>query len=224
MRSWMGAIAAAAAIAVLPSAAHADDGSSLVQFKLPDKATVDQIAAQGADLDHGVIPVEGGVLVSVQVTPEERARLEAQGYPAVAVISDAGNADRLRAQRNETLEAEADAKAALQRSPAKGKNAAGGTVRAQRADYFENYAGRYISIEATTSEAAIATNRYKRPAADRRVAGRIRRTAGLGEPLGAAGPGRHPGAVPLPRERLPRGQSQRRRHDARDRQDRGAQR
>ena len=163
MRSWMGAIAAAAAIAVLPSAAHADDGSSLVQFKLPDKATVDQIAAQGADLDHGVIPVEGGVLVSVQVTPQEQAALEAQGYPAVAVISDAGNADRLRAQRNATLEAEAAAKAALERSPAKGKNAAASTVRAQRADYFENYAGRYISIEATTSQAAIANNRYSGP-------------------------------------------------------------
>ena len=129
--------------------------SSLVQFKLPDKATVDQIAAQGADLDHGVIPVEGGVLVSVQVTPEERARLEAQGYPAVAVISDAGNADRLRAQRNAVLEDEADARAALKRSPAKGKNAIGGTVRAQRADYFENYAGRYFSIEATTTQAAV---------------------------------------------------------------------
>ena len=157
MKPWMGAVAVAAVMAVMPSAAVADDGYSVVQFKLPNKATMERLEAQGADFDHGFIAAPGGgILVSAIVNDDEKALFEAQGYPAVKTLQTQADVDALRAERDATIAAEADAKAALdERGGSKTKKAIAGTVRAQRADYWEDVSGRYISIEGTTTEAAI---------------------------------------------------------------------
>ena len=67
----MGAAAVAAVMAVLPSAAVADDGYSVVQFKLPDKATMEQLerrertSTTASSTHRG-----GGILVSAVVNDD----------------------------------------------------------------------------------------------------------------------------------------------------------
>ena len=165
MKPWMGAIAAAIAIAAAPSAALADDGVSVVQFKLPDKAAVETFEGLGADLDHGFSPAPGGgVLVSAVVTPQEQARFEALGYPAVRTLQTPAYIDALRAQREATIAAKNAASNALTSAAAKrAKGAAAGTVRAQRADFWEDVSGAYLSIEGSTSEATMNGNTYTGP-------------------------------------------------------------
>jgi hypothetical protein len=157
VKPWMGAVAVAAVVAVMPSVAAADDGTSVVQFKLPSKATIEQLEAQGADLDHGFLDAPGGgVLVSAVVTDDEKARFEAMGYPAVKTLQTQADVDALRAERDATIAAETAAKDALSSdSASKSKRAAVGTVRAQRADYWEDVSGRFLSVEGTTTEHAI---------------------------------------------------------------------
>ena len=165
MKPWMGAVAVAAAMVVLPNAAVADDGYSVVQFKFPSKATVEQLEAQGADFDHGLLDAPGGgVLASAVVNAQEKARFEALGYPAVKTIMTEADADALRAEREATLAALDDARAALNGSAGrKAKSALAGTVRAQRADYWEDVSGRYLSIEGTTTEASVTGTAYTGP-------------------------------------------------------------
>src|SRR4051794_15022846 len=140
-------------MAVMPSAAVADDGYSVVQFKLPDKATMERLESQGADFDHGFIDAPGGgILVSAVVDDAEKAQFEAQGYPAVKTLQTQADVDALRAARDATIRAEADARAALDtRAAGKAKSAAAGSVRAQRADYWEDVSGRYLNVEGTTT-------------------------------------------------------------------------
>jgi hypothetical protein len=167
LKPWMGAAVVAAVMAVLPSTAVADNGDSVVQFKLPSKATMEQLESQGTDFDHGFIDAPGGgILASAVVDDDEKALLEAQGYPAVKVLQTQADVDALRAARDATIADEAAAKAALTSSAAdKSKKAIAGTVRAQRADYWEDVSGRYLSIEGTTTEAAITPPRtYSGPA------------------------------------------------------------
>ena len=154
MKPWMGAVAVAAAIAVMPSVAAADDGTSVVQFKLPSKATIEQLESLGADLDHGFLDAPGGgVLVSAVVTDAEKAVYEAMGYPAVKTLQTQADVDALRAARDATIAAETAAKDALSSaSGSKSKSAADGTVRIQRADYWEDISGRFLSVEGTTTQ------------------------------------------------------------------------
>jgi hypothetical protein len=161
----MGAVAAAIAIVAAPSAAYADDGVSVVQFKLPDKAAVERFEAHGADLDHGFRPAAGGgVLVSAVVTPSEQARFEALGYPAVGTLQTPEYVDALRADRERTLAARDAAADALTSGAAKrAKSAVASTVRAQRADFWEDVSGVYLSIEGTTRDAAMSGNTYTGP-------------------------------------------------------------
>src|SRR4051794_35891092 len=157
----LGALAATAALAlgVAPGIAAADDDDSLVTFRLPNRAAVDHLQAAGTDLGERVQPnADGTVDVDAVVTPEEQAVLEAQGYKAIDVIQGPGHADALRAERNAALAQDnaalANAKAGrvVARVKAKGVTATG-LVRAQRADYWESYAGRFISIEAFSPDA-----------------------------------------------------------------------
>ncbi len=169
MRPWMGALAAAVAIAVVPASALADDGESVVEFKLPNKAAGDQLANLGFDIGDGYDQsVPGQIKATIVVTPEQKAQLEAMGYPAVDTIMNPGDADALRAARNATLASEAAAKAALNSAAAnKSKSAAAGTVRAQHADYWEDAGGRWLSIEGTTTQAVGDRHQLQRPAAGR---------------------------------------------------------
>ena len=49
------------------------------------------------------------------------------------------------------------------RSTGKAKSLAADNVQAQRADYVENYAGKFISIEGYTSAQHVTNNRYDGP-------------------------------------------------------------
>ncbi len=164
MRPWMGAMAAAAAIAVLPASAFADD-SSVYEFKLPNKATVDQLINLGFDVGDGVDQSQPGfVKATIVATSSEKAQLEAMGYPAVATIETPADVTALRAERQATIDAEGAAKAALNGSAAKqNKSAAVGTVRAQHADYWEDAGGRWLSIEGTTTQASVTGTAYSGP-------------------------------------------------------------
>ena len=165
MRPWMGALAAAVAIAVVPASALADDGESVVEFKLPNKAAGDKLAELGFDIGDGYDQsVPGQIKATIVVTPQQQAQLEAMGYPAVDTIMNPGDADALRAARNATLASEAAAKAALNSAAAnKSKSAAAGTVRAQHADYWEDAGGRWLSIEGTTTQASVTGTSYSGP-------------------------------------------------------------
>src|SRR4051794_7970916 len=166
MRPWVGAVAVVAAMLTAPGTALAgEDDPALVQFELPSKAAIPAFEALGADMDHALGTArDGGVLVSAWVTDAEQARYAALGYRAVATVHDKFNIDRIRAERNRTLAAEAAARDALKTNAAgvKGASARPGIVRAQRADYFENNVGRFISIEAqvlaTQSQLITCTN------------------------------------------------------------------
>src|SRR3954471_3494600 len=161
MRRWMGAIAATAAIALLPASAPADDGQSVYEFKLPDKATADQLIKLGFDLGDGLDQSQPGfVKATIVATASEKAQHEAMGYPALDTIQTPADVAALHAERQATLDAEAAAKAALTGSAAKkSKSAAAGTVRAQRADYWEDAGGRWLSVEGTTTQAAVTAPR-----------------------------------------------------------------
>src|SRR5262245_2127959 len=139
MRPWMGAFAAAAALAVLPASAFADDGQTVYEFKLPNKATADQLIKLGYDLGAGLDPSQpGSVKATIVATASEKAQLEAMGYPVVDTIETPADVAALRAERQSTIDAEAAANAALDGATAKKtKSAAVGTVRAQHADYWE---------------------------------------------------------------------------------------
>src|SRR4051794_20146739 len=164
MRPWMGALAATAAIAMLPAATAlaADGDPSVVEFKLPDKATAQKLIDQGFDLADGVDQSHPGfVQATIVVTPEQQAQLEAMGYPAVNTIQTPADVDALRADRQAAIDAENAAKEALKDAAASGKSkkAAVGTVRAQRADYWEDAGGRWLSVEGTTTEAKVTAPR-----------------------------------------------------------------
>ncbi|HET6549539.1 MAG TPA: hypothetical protein VFG79_13830, partial [Solirubrobacter sp.] len=152
----MGALAATAALAMLPATALADDGSSVIEFKLPDKQAADQLIKLGYDLGDGLDQsTPGQVKATIVVSPEQKAQLEAMGYPAVHTIMGPGDADALRAERNAQIKAENAAKAALSKPVAsKRRSAAVGSVRAQRAEYYVDAAGLELSIEGTTTNPA----------------------------------------------------------------------
>src|SRR3954471_10419984 len=165
MRRWMGAIAATAAIALLPASARAEDGQSVYEFKLPNKATADQLVKLGFDLGDGLDQSQPGfVKATIVATASEKAQLEAMGYPAVATIQTPADVDALRAARQATIDDENAAKDALEGAGKRTKSAVG-TVRAQHADYWEDAGGRWLSIEGTTTQASVTPPRtYSGPA------------------------------------------------------------
>ena len=54
MRPIMGALVATAAIAFLPASALAEDGESVLEFKLPNQAAAEQLIKLGYDLGDGL--------------------------------------------------------------------------------------------------------------------------------------------------------------------------
>jgi hypothetical protein len=179
MKPWMGtrsrrALIATLALALSAAAAPgvaraADDGVSEVQFKLPDRAAVDTLNNMGADLTESVTPGDNGsVYVDAIVTSEQKAQYTAMGYEPIQTVADEATWEAVTNEANLADKAQSDAfanlKAGKDVASAKGKNAAPDTVNVGRADYFQNYAGRFISIEAhTTDGIATGTTRYSGP-------------------------------------------------------------
>ncbi len=160
MKRSSGALICALALAIAagaPAAARAgavDESQSLVEFKLPSRDAIPQLTAAGADLAEYVRDnPDGTITVDAWVTPQQQAQYEALGFPAGATVDSQADIDAGRAERERTLGELAAARANLQGSTHKAKALlAGDTVTVQRADYFSNYAGRFISIEAVTSD------------------------------------------------------------------------
>src|SRR5262245_7076397 len=161
MKRSSGALMCALALAVaagVPAVAHAaavDEGQSLVEFQLPSRAAIPQLTAVGADLAEYVRDNrDGSITVDAWVTPAQQAQYEALGFPATGVVDSQADIDRGRAERQRTLDELAGARANLQGARKTRALAAAGadTVTVQRADYFSNYAGRFVSIEAVTSD------------------------------------------------------------------------
>src|SRR3954452_23570620 len=169
MRPWMGAVAVAAALLVVPSAAFAgEDDPAQVQFKLDSSAAVPEFESLGGITDEGVSKnADGSILATAWVTDEELAVFKAHGFEPVATLASKYEIDAIRAQRNETL---ADLKASIDALhgtgvKSKGKSAAG-DIHAQRADYYENLGGRWLSVEANAEGArytGTGTNTYSGP-------------------------------------------------------------
>src|SRR3954454_4953703 len=139
MRPWMGALAAAAALAFVPaSALAADDGPTVYEFKLPDKAAADNLINLGYDLGDGLDQSHAGyVKATIGATDGEKGQLEAMGYPVTATLETPPDAEPLRAQRQASVDAENAATDALDNAGKSTKSAVG-TLRAQHADYWED--------------------------------------------------------------------------------------
>jgi hypothetical protein len=141
-----------------PGVARADDGAvSEVQFKLPNRAALDQMNRMGADLMENVTPGDDGSLyVDAIVSESEKAQYAALGFQPIATVADESDWKKVTDAANAADQAEKDAFANLKAGQtvvnAKGKGKSLDTVAVGRADYFENYAGRYISIEAHSSD------------------------------------------------------------------------
>src|SRR3954453_16833804 len=159
VKPWLGAAAIAAAMLLVPSSALAGpDDPALLKFKVPTEDQYKDFEALGLDMNHQVDKnADGSLTVQAWVTDEQLAWVRAQGYPQVGVVHDKFNVDHIRAERNADIAAEVAAKNALQVNAAgkAGPSAAPGTVRAQRADFYENNVGRFISIEGNTTEASV---------------------------------------------------------------------
>src|SRR5262245_30472099 len=157
MRSWLVAGAVAALVLVVPGVAAAGpDDPAQIQFKLPSRAAIAEFEALGLSMDHAIEDTsDGGALVSAWVTDAQLASLKIRGYEPVATIADKFGIDRIREERQAPAAAEDAADRAL-RGAARRKSAMPATVRAQRADYYENNVGRFLSIEAQTTEATLS--------------------------------------------------------------------
>src|SRR3954451_3582448 len=114
VRPWMGALAASAAMALMPAAALADAASSVYEFKLPNKAAAEKLIDLGYDLGDGLDQSQPGfVKATIVASDVDKAQLEAMGYPAVATIQTPAHVDAPRAARQATIDAENAAKDAL---------------------------------------------------------------------------------------------------------------
>ncbi|HWM11585.1 MAG TPA: M14 family zinc carboxypeptidase [Solirubrobacteraceae bacterium] len=132
-----------------------------VQFKLPSRDAVEEFQSLGLSMDHGVTDTaDGGALVSAWVTDEELAAVRARGFDPVATIADKNLIDHIRTERNATLEAQRSAERALRVNEAgrRGASAAAGTIRAQRAEFYSNNVGRWLSIEAVAESYVTCTS------------------------------------------------------------------
>ena len=151
---------AAASTPKLAPAGDLDTGSgdkALVEFRLPNRAAVDQLVALDADLAEYLRENDdGSVTVNAFVTAEERALYESLGFQAGATIEDRSTWEVAKAEREAAMAAEQRARDAAEKgaaaAPAKGPLGfdPGGEITIMRVDYFENYAGRFLSVAART--------------------------------------------------------------------------
>jgi hypothetical protein len=144
------------------AAAHSDDdargidpnqGDSLVEITLPNKAAAVRLQLEaksyGVDFNEHYLRRngDGSVTVTVFGTSEKLARLEAAGFELGVTIEGPETWQERLADRVADRRAESRSRAA-----ARGKTLTLATHEKEivvlRADYFENYAGRFISVEA----------------------------------------------------------------------------
>ena len=159
------ACAGAAPAAAQDRGIDPNQGQSLVEVTLPDKGAAMRLQLEAADLgvefnDHYLRRNDNGT-VTVSVFGTDFDRLRDAGYKVGHVIEGPETWEAREAASEAAQEAEADASAAATDvTPADD-----GELVVLRVDYFQNYDGRFLSVEAKTRKAAItpATGAYTGP-------------------------------------------------------------
>lgn len=117
----------------------------IIQVVVPDQNGLAALNATGADLAHRVVPLEDGIGVDVVLTPSEQEELRAAGFEIGEVVVSATEARANQAEQRARV-AQLDTVTALDVDE----------VREQRLDWFENYRGTFVNIEAKSSAGAAA--------------------------------------------------------------------
>ena len=199
----------------MAAADDAADAPSLIEFTVPNAAAIDKLNSLGFDLAEYKRPVDDGIVDQRRwsrpsrrsscwrwATRRATSSRRRSTTPRCSAEADAGRGRGCRRLR----QPEGRPRRQARRRPAD-------TVLASRADYFENYAGRYISIEARPSDPSnVPANNPTMTAAWDCGAGthdRRRRAAGPAAPFIDTEPpdGR---LLPLPPQHLPGRRAQRR--------------
>jgi len=129
-----------------------NQGESLVEFTLPSRAAAMRLqlgaGAYGVEFNDHYLRrnADGSVVVTVFGTEAELAKLEAAGYERGATIESVATWKQRLAERAAVIRAE-DRSRALALRPGRFFTHDNEVV-ILRADYFENYAGRFLSVEA----------------------------------------------------------------------------
>jgi hypothetical protein len=147
-----------------------NQGQSLVEVNLPNKAAALRLQVEadtyGVEFNDEYLRRNRDGSVTVSVFGDERGldKLGAAGYEIAHTISGPNTLERRADQREAGVRKEKRADAAALGEPI--------TITSHedeivilRADYFENYTGRYLSVEAKTRDATIdpATGAYTGP-------------------------------------------------------------
>jgi Ca2+-binding RTX toxin-like protein len=160
----------------LPRSDAAED-EALVEINLPSREAIDNLLVLGLDLaEYRRDEADGSVTVAAFVTPAERAFLETSGYRFGRTVEDHSTWEARVRERNEAIVAEQNSHAVaedgfdadvtdiiptLSTTPAQrsaaaesgpGEEAPPGEVTIMRADYFVHRSGRFLSVEAKTSQ------------------------------------------------------------------------
>jgi hypothetical protein len=156
-RALLGIVLGVACLAGTAGVARADTGPgapSVIEFTVPDRAAIDHLNSLGYDLTEYTRPnADGSLTIDAEVTPQQADDLVAMGYPEGQTVETPAHDAEVSAHADATAREIAAAYANLSAGHAvKRAAAAADTVLASRADYFENYAGRYLSVEARPSD------------------------------------------------------------------------
>jgi hypothetical protein len=147
------AIAGSAAAQESERGIDPNQGRSLVEVNLPDKAAAIELQLEADDYgidfnDHYLrTNADGSVTVTVFGNADELAALEAAGYALGTTIEGPATWRQRAKDWQADVQAEETAEAAAL-APASAEVAPSGDIIVLRVDYFENYAGRFLSVEA----------------------------------------------------------------------------
>lgn len=128
----------ASASAPDPAVAPGPEQAAVVTLKVPDRASLHRLIAQGTDLTTRVREANGAIEIDAVVTPSELAELRASGIAVGDTIQSAAAAKQRKAERDATVRAEQQALAAPD------------TVTIRRAVWFPSGAQHFLSVEAFT--------------------------------------------------------------------------
>jgi hypothetical protein len=150
MRTPRVVVATGAAVLALVCAAAAGAEERVVEVLVPDRAALDELAATGADLDHGVTERNGKLVVQVVGDDETFDLLRAQGYEiGNELLSESTSRARV-AERARAIKAKKAEAAAQDVSAAEG-------VKILNAVWFTSTGGQALYVEAKSADGASDT-------------------------------------------------------------------
>jgi hypothetical protein len=162
------AIAGSAAAQETERGIDPNQGRSLVEVNLPDKAAAIELQLEaekyGVDFnDHYLrTNANGSVTVTVFGDDDGLAALDAAGFDLGTTIEGPATWRARVQERVADVQEEQQADAAA-RGEGDVSPADTGEIVVLRVDLFENYAGRFISVEAKTRAATMSGNTYTGP-------------------------------------------------------------